>query len=129
MRIETRYLLLWPVLAVVAIANGMLREASYARWMTEPTSHRLSTLIAVLATGAVVFLASRRWPIRSEESAWRIGLAWLALTIAFEWLFGHFVAGHSWQRLLADYDLSAGRVWPLFLLWILLMPVLFRRRG
>jgi thiosulfate reductase cytochrome b subunit len=28
-------------------------------------------------------------------------------------------------RVLADYDLSAGRVWVLFLLWLLIAPWLF----
>lgn len=128
MRTGIRYLLLWPALAVLAIGNGVLRETTYAHWMTEPASHRLSTLTAVLLTGGMVFAASRRWPITAAATAWRIGFTWLTLTVAFEWLFGHYVAGHSWQRLLADYDLAAGRVWTLFLLWILLMPVLFRRR-
>jgi hypothetical protein len=26
-------------------------------------------------------------------------------------LFGHYVAGHGWARLLDDYDVVAGRVW------------------
>ena len=43
------------------------------------------------------------------------------MTVAFEFGFGHFVAGHSWQRLLGDYNLLEGRVWLLFLLWILVV--------
>lgn len=34
---------------------------------------------------------------------------------------------HPWSRLLADYDLAAGRLWPLVLLALLLMPVLTGR--
>ena len=33
----------------------------------------------------------------------------------FELGFGHWVAGHPWSRLLADYDLLAGRIWVLVL--------------
>jgi len=39
-----------------------------------------------------------------------IGLVWLAMTVAFEFLFGDYVAGHSWDRLLHDYNLFAGRL-------------------
>ena len=39
--------------------------------------------------------------------------------------FGHCVAGHSWSRLLAEYNLSQGRVWLLFLVWSNLMPYAF----
>jgi hypothetical protein len=49
------------------------------------------------------------------------------MTIAFEFGFGHFVAGHSWASLLADYNLFNGRVWCLFLIWMTIMPfVIFR---
>ena len=56
-----------------------------------------------------------------------IGLIWLGLTVAFEFLFGRFVAGHSWIRLLQDYNILAGRVWSLLLLWVALAPYLFTR--
>jgi hypothetical protein len=56
-----------------------------------------------------------------------IGLTWLALTVAFEFLFGHYVAGHSWRALLNDYDLLAGRLWVLVLAWLALAPYLFYR--
>ena len=45
--------------------------------------------------------------------------------MAFEFSFGHFVAGHSWSRLFQDYNLFAGRLWVLVLLWLTLAPYLF----
>ena len=124
-----RYLLLWLVLAVIAIANGTLREFTYGSLVSELTAHRLSTLSGMLFTGLFVWFVQRRWPIASLAQAWLIGCCWLLFTIAFEFGFGHYVIGHDWQRLLADYDLSAGRVWSLFLLWILILPVLGYRFG
>jgi apolipoprotein N-acyltransferase len=56
-----------------------------------------------------------------------VGLAWLALTVAFEFGFGHYAAGHSWSELLADYDPTSGRVWILIPLWVALAPYLFYR--
>ena len=52
---------------------------------------------------------------------------WLVMTVAFEFLFGHYVTGHSWTWLLRDYDLSAGRVWLVLLVWITVSPFLFFR--
>jgi hypothetical protein len=51
-----------------------------------------------------------------------IGAVWLALTLAFEFLAGHYLFGSSWERLLADYDLLRGRVWILVLLATLFAP-------
>jgi apolipoprotein N-acyltransferase len=51
------------------------------------------------------------------------------MTVIFEFGFGHYVAGHSWSHLLADYNLLAGRVWFLFLIWIALLPYVIWRLG
>jgi hypothetical protein len=70
----------------------------------------------------VVWALNQFWPIRSAKEAWMIGVCWLLMTVAFEFGFGHYVAGHSWVRLFADYNLLEGRVWSLFLAWITVLP-------
>ena len=118
-----RYLLVWLLLAAVAIANGIIRQGTYGKSMSELAAHQVSTVTAILATGAVVWGVDHFWPIESMYQAWIIGSCWLLMTVLFEFGFGRYVAGHSWQRLFADYNLLRGRVWPLFLVWILVLPV------
>ena len=123
----SRYLLAWPLLAVVAIINGTLRVMTYGRYIPELAAHQVSTVTAMIAFFAFTWLLHRRWPIESTRQAWIIGACWLVMTVAFEFGFGHYVAGHSWERLLADYDLTNGRVWSLLLAWVLALPfVVFR---
>jgi len=124
-----RYLLVWLLLAVVAIANGIIRQATYGRLLPDLAAHQLSTLTAVLAAWAVVWLAHRAWPIGSAAQARAIGAVWLIMTVLFEFGFGHYVADHSWARLLADYNLLEGRVWLLFLAWITVLPGVVYRSG
>ena len=119
----TRYLLAWLILAVIAIANGIIRQATFGKSMSDLAAHQVSTITAILATGAVVWGLDRIWPIESATQAWVIGGCWLLMTALFEFGFGHYVAGHSWERLFADYNLLRGRVWSLFLAWILVLPV------
>jgi hypothetical protein len=64
----------------------------------------------------------RRWPLRTHSEAVRVGTAWVALTVAFEFSFGRLVARQSWEELLRDYDLAHGRTWPLVLAWIAAGP-------
>ena len=45
----------------------------------------------------------------------------------FEFGFGHYVAGHSWSKLFADYSLLTGRVWLLFLAWVTVVPYVIWR--
>ena len=120
-----QYTVFWLVLAVLAVGNGILRGSTYGRYVSDLTAHQISTVTGILITGTAIWLFHRYQPTASMQQAWLIGSIWLAMTIAFEFGFGHFVAGHSWQRLLADYNLLAGRVWSLFLLWILVvLPLL-----
>ena len=122
-----KYLLSWFLLAVVAIGNGIVRQSTYGKYVTDLSAHQISTFTGIVATGVVAWLLSRIWPLETENQAWIIGGCWLLFTIAFEFGFGHIVAGHSWQKLLADYNILNGRVWSLFLVWITVMPYVFFR--
>ncbi|MBI5005510.1 MAG: hypothetical protein HZB95_00135 [Nitrosomonadales bacterium] len=122
-----RYLAAWFVLLVVAMINGGLRDLTYGRHVSELLAHQLSCLSGILLFAVVIRQYVRIWPPVSAREAWHIGLFWMALTVAFEFLFFHYVGGHSWAVLLANYDMSAGRLWPLILLWVAVAPYLFYR--
>lgn len=77
--------------------------------------------------GVVIGAYAWRWPFAGSAAAWRAGILWLAMTVAFEFLFFHYVTGHSWSELLANYDLAAGRLWVLLLAWIAVAPAVFQR--
>jgi hypothetical protein len=47
-----------------------------------------------------------------------IGLAWLTMTVLFEFLFGRLVAHKPWGELLHAYDPFSGNLWLLVLLTI-----------
>jgi hypothetical protein len=116
-----------PGAAVVGVANGIVREATYGKTNSRgrrppgldgDRDHRLRALLPFL---------DERWPIENEDRAWTIGATWLALTVGFEFVFGRLVAKASWDELLADYNLARGRTWPLVLAWIGLGPWVTRK--
>jgi hypothetical protein len=111
----------------IAIANGVLRESWYGRHLSELAAHQVSSLVAIGLFGVYIWGLVRRWRPESGRQGIAVGLLWLVMTMAFEFLFGHYVAGHTWERLLHDYDLLAGRLWSLVLAWIALAPYLFYR--
>lgn len=123
------YLAYWVVLALLAVGNGILREATFGRHLSELRAHQLSTLTGMALCGIAVGLFSHWQPIATAHEAIIIGAAWLAMTVAFELTFGRLVAHHSWSRLIQDYDLRSGRLWPLFLAWIGLLPWLANLDG
>lgn len=120
-----RYLLAWFAMLLVAMLNGGLRDFTYGRYLPELLAHQLSTLSGSALLSAVIYLFVRRWPPASARQALSIGLFWMVLTVAFEFLFFHYVGGRSWAELLANYDVPKGRLWPLLLVWVALAQWLF----
>lgn len=121
-----RYLLLWLPMLLLAVANGALRELALRRRLDELRAHQLSTLLLLALFAVYIGGALRVWPPASAAQALAVGLLWLGLTLAFEFLAGHYLSKQSWHRLLADYDLRAGRLWALVPLWVLVAPLLFQ---
>jgi len=123
----------WLVLTVLAILNGLLRNATYARALGEYAGHVLSSLIFVAVVFAVTYAFLRLARVDyGLGDLLVVGAGWLVMTVAFEFLFGHYVAGHPWSRLLADYNILKGRAWALVLLAVFLAPVItgrWARRG
>jgi len=122
-----KYLLAWVPMVLIAIANAAVREAWYGKHLKELRAHQISTATGVLLFGVYIWVLIHVWRPESPGQAFCVGLTWLGFTVAFEFLFGHFVAGHPWGRLFHDYNLFAGRVWVLVLIWIALAPYLFYR--
>lgn len=122
-----KYVLAWLPLLIIAVLNGALRQGVYGRFMSELHAHQLSTLLGVILFGFYIRLLMDYWRPDSARQALQIGMLWLGLTVAFEFVFMHYVAGHSWRSLLHDYNIFAGRVWVVVLLWITFAPYLFYR--
>ncbi len=122
-----RYVLAWFLLLVIAFANGALRQITFGKAMSELHAHQLSTLIGSVLIGVAVWFIIRTWPPSSSRQAVTIGVTWLSLTILFEFFMGLAVAGRPLLQVLHDYNVLAGRVWVLFLIWITVAPWLFYR--
>ena len=111
---------------MLGIVNGVVRETVYRDRVGEFTANQISvaTLIALLAIYFV--LLDRLWPIATARAAFGIGAAWVVLTVLFEFGFGHYVDRKSWAELLENYDVGAGQLWVLVLLWIGVGPATAR---
>jgi hypothetical protein len=117
-----KYVVAWVPMVLIAIANGALRHAWYGRYVGELQAHQISTASGILLFGAYIWIIIAVWRPESSRQALAVGLLWLGLTVVFEFVFGHYVAGHPWSRLLHDYNLVAGRVWVIVLLFVTVAP-------
>jgi hypothetical protein len=119
-----RALLVWVALLAIAFANGALREFVIVPRIGDLAGHAVSSV--TLSVGILLlswFTIAWIHPASARE-AWVVASVWVALTLAFEFLAGHYVFGHAWSRLLADYNVFRGRIWVLVLITTAVAPVL-----
>ena len=118
----------WLLFMVIAIINAAFRTAIYKPAIGDLYAHQLSTVIFIVLILLVTYLVFRFSKISLTDSeAFIIGILWLIFTICFEFLAGHFVFSNTWEKLLGDYNLLAGRIWILVLVTLLFAPYITKR--
>lgn len=123
MRTLIAFTLFWIPMMPIAILNGLARQMLIAPHVSELAAHQISTASALALFTLYTWLLIRRHPLASNAQAIAGGIVWLTLTVAFEFIFGHFVGGHSWQTLISDYNIIEGRVWILIPLALTVLPL------
>lgn len=127
MSLVLRVTTIWASFIPIAIINGILRE----KCLVPLLGKRLALPLSGISAGLLFFLLtylSLPWFGQLKPHQYRlIGLAWLAMTVLFEFLFGRFVAGKSWEELLQAYNILTGNLWLLVLVVIAVSPYLAAR--
>jgi hypothetical protein len=108
--------------------NGTIREIGIKRFIDEPWAHHLSALTAIIMFGIYAWMLRDRLALASVSDAWLVGLLWFVLTILAEtFIVGRLMGHHSWNEILANYNIAKGNLWPLVVIWVgLLPPIIFR---
>ena len=120
-----KYALAWLAMPIIGIINGTIRQYGYKQALGELRAHQVSTVTGIILFAIYIWALTRWWKIESSAQAIAIGVMWLVLTVAFEFLFGHYVMKHPWSRLLHDYNILEGRLWLLVLLFVVIAPYIF----
>jgi hypothetical protein len=103
-----RALTAWLALILLEIVNGTLRVAFLVPRIGDLRARQFgvftgSALILFVAWMFTPWLAART--VRRQLA---VGLLWLALTLAFELLAGHYLFARPWRDLGADFDPRQG---------------------
>ncbi len=123
-------LILWFLLLISAILNAGLREKFITPSTGEQVSHAISSVTGSIFIFLITLLFIGMLGLTGARQSWWVGIFWVCLTVAFEFLFGHYVMKHSWTHLLDDYNVFKGRLWVLVLVVTVISPwVAGRMRG
>jgi hypothetical protein len=107
---------------VVASVNGAIREALFIPRMGQLIGRAVSTLSLCGVIALLTYITIAWIRPRCRRETWFVGGLWVALTLGFEFLAGHFLFGNPWNQLLEDYNVLSGRIWVLVLVTIAIAP-------
>jgi hypothetical protein len=101
---------IWLIIVLAAILNGFIREKAlmpiFGIQASLPLSGiTLSLLILIIAYFLVPLIGKHHGRV-----FFFIGVLWVGLTLAFEYLFGHFVLGKSWAEINDVFNLKDGNL-------------------
>ena len=117
----------WLLQLACAVALGALRQFWLAPVLGEMPARAVGTLALCAVIWAIAARFVRRHPGPAREQ-WAVGGLWCGLTLAFEFLAGHYFFGASFETLIGDWNMAAGHLWPLVPAVCLLAPVAAGRR-
>jgi hypothetical protein len=115
---------IWIFFIVLAIVNGVIRDKFLVPLLGRRLALPFSGISLSLMIFATTFVSLPIFDSHESSQYWLIGGVWLVMTILFEFLFGRFVMGDSWEKLLDAYKVNKGNLWLLVLLVIALSPYL-----
>lgn len=121
-----RWLAAWVGAPVLAIVNGAAREFAYKDQVGESAANQVSVAPLIALLGLYFWILQRRWPLATTRDALSVGAIWVALSVFFEFGFGHYVEGDSWSDLFQTYNVAEGNIWILILIWIAVGPAIAR---
>ncbi|WP_372882651.1 hypothetical protein [Psychromonas sp.] len=113
---------IWLVIVIAAIFNGLFREKILTPLIGARFSLPVSGLLLSLLVLSVAFLFIPLLNEQQQSVYFAVGMLWVALTLAFEFLFGHFVLGKSWQEIILVFDFRKGELFVVVLLITAVSP-------
>lgn len=113
---------IWLLIVIAAIINGAIRE----KLLTPLIGAHLSLPISGITLSVLVFVITYfALPLLGNAKSKvyiTIGLFWIILTLAFEYLFGHYVMGTPWHEINHVFELQNGNLFTVVLIVTALSP-------
>ena len=118
-----RAVAVWALIAVAESIHGTLRRLFVVPALGELRSHQLGVLVGCGLILLISWLSARWLGARTTDKQIKVGVLWLVLILIFEFSLG-LAFGMTWERMLADYDLSQGGLMLFGLAFLLAAPTL-----
>ena len=118
---------IWVLFVSAAIVNGTAREKLLTPLLGQQLSLPLSGIVLSILIFIITLLLVPVLRPSASSQYWLVGGMWVLLTLAFEFIFGHYVIGNPWGKLFEAYNAAKGNLWILVLITTAISPCLAAR--
>jgi len=115
---------IWCIIAIFAVANGVFRVSFLEPYIGKTLALPVSGITLSIIVFTITFLSFKLFDKSSSLTYLLIGIQWVSMTLAFEFIFGHFVMGRSLQALFQVFNILEGNLFIIALLVTLFSPLL-----
>jgi hypothetical protein len=116
--------MLWFVIALFAILNGIFRESILAPYLGETVALPVSGVILSIIIFTIMYLSIHIFGKNKYHTYLYIGIQLVSITLLFEFIFGHYVLKNSWSELLQVFNILEGNLFIIALLVSFTSPLL-----
>ena len=123
-RILLKAVIVWFGMLLLAMLNGIARDMlltpAFGISVAQPASGiTLCILVFAVSYFSLAFIGAA-----GVREYLGVGLFWVCLTLAFEYLFAHYVLGMSWRQVNQVFNILQGNLFSLALLVTAIGPLL-----
>jgi drug/metabolite transporter superfamily protein YnfA len=116
--------MIWFVIAVLAVANGIFRENILVLRLGQSIALPVSGMLLSIIVFIVTYLSFPLFGKNNAPTYFLIGLQWVLMTLIFEFIFGHYIMCKSWSDIFAIFNIVKGNLFIIVLIVSLFSPLL-----
>jgi len=113
---------IWFIIVILAIFNGAIREKLLTPNIGSSIALPLSGLLLSILIVLVAFVTMPFFGSSESKTYIYIGVIWVLLTLSFEFLFGHYIAGKPWHEIIQVLNIKKGDLFIVALFVTLISP-------
>ncbi len=126
-RIAVKATLVWLVMMLAAILNGVFREHMLNPLLGPSRALPLSGITLSFLVFLIAWISLPATGVTRRQGWLMTGFLWTALTLAFEYLFGYYLAGKSLEEINNIYGITRGNLFFLVVILLALSPWIITR--
>ena len=122
LKVAVKSIAVWLVIVIAAIFNGAIREKLLIPFIGSYISLPLSGITLSALVFIITYVAIPIFGNVKSGVYLLVGVFWILLTLAFEYLFGHYVMGTPWHEINQVFTLLNGNLFIIVLIVTALSP-------